>query len=167
VKAQAAHFAFDETGNLYFLGANPVTIFKFAPDGTVSKFATGNAESDWSEIAIDRAGNVLVLATTEHPRGRVVDVVVTIFKFTSAGKRSTWIPDAGKGQPTGFKILFLQGGSYQSRGHRQTAEQRKDKQASSCVHLVFSRRCLTFFEIAATRRSPVTGSFEENCIALV
>jgi hypothetical protein len=109
VKAQAAHFAFDETGNLYFLGANHVTIFKFAPDGTVSKFATGNAESDWSEIAIDRAGNVLVSATTEHPRGRVVDVVVTILKFTSAGKRSTWIPDAGKGQPPGFKILFPPG----------------------------------------------------------
>jgi sugar lactone lactonase YvrE len=98
VRAQASGFAFDHAGNLFFLTANPSTIFKFAPDGTATKFATGNAESNWSEIAITANGNLVATATANKQQG---DVVTAILKFTPAGKWSIFIGEAGKGEPTG------------------------------------------------------------------
>jgi DNA-binding beta-propeller fold protein YncE len=99
VRTQAGGFAFDHGGNLFFLTANPATIFKFAPNGTTTEFATGEAGSDWLNIAIDPGGNLFVLAMTNNRHG---DVVAAILKFTAAGKRSTFIGDAGKGEPTGI-----------------------------------------------------------------
>jgi hypothetical protein len=39
IDARAGGFAVDPSGNLFFLGANPATIFKFSPDGAVTAFA--------------------------------------------------------------------------------------------------------------------------------
>src|SRR5205807_2644896 len=99
--ARATGFAVDPSGNLFFLGANPGRIFKFSPDGTVTKFATEEADEDWSDIAIDVSGNLFVSMTGHSERG---DIVVSILKFTPAGQRSTFIRNAGSGQPTGLAI---------------------------------------------------------------
>src|SRR2546430_8484311 len=99
--ARATGFAVDPSGNLFFLGANPGRIFKFSPDGTVTKFATEEADEDWSDIAIDVSGNLFVSMTGHSERG---DIVVSILKFTPAGQRSTFTRNAGSGQPTGLAI---------------------------------------------------------------
>jgi len=99
--AQATGFAVDPSGNLFFLGANPARIFKFSPDGAVTKFATEEADEDWLDIAIDVSGNVFVSMTGYSERS---DIVVSILKFTPAGQRSTFIKNAGPGQPTGLAI---------------------------------------------------------------
>lgn len=92
----AAGMAFDPSGNLYLLGANPPTIFKFSPDGAVKKFAEASStEEDWSGLAIDAQGNLFVATDAT---GRNGDIITRVLKFTPSGKRSVYIANAGVGQ---------------------------------------------------------------------
>lgn len=93
----AAGLAFDPSGNLYLLGANPSTIFKFSPDGAVTKFAESKGiGDDWVGLAIDGRGNIFVATDTTDRKG---DVITKIMKLTPTGKRSVYVANLGKGQP--------------------------------------------------------------------
>lgn len=97
----AAGMAFDPGGNLYLLGANPSTIFKFSPEGVVKKFAEATTPGeDWEGIAIDGQGNVFVATDMEEKRG----VITRILKFTLAGKRSVYVANVAAGQPKTLTI---------------------------------------------------------------
>ena len=102
-KAMAAGgMAFDPAGNLYLLGANPSTIFKFSSDGTVKKFAQASSpEEDWTGLAVDGQGNVFVATDAT---GRNGDVITRVLKFTSSGKKSVYIPKCGDGQARAVAI---------------------------------------------------------------
>ena len=92
----AAGMAFDPSGNLFLVGANPSRIFKFSPDGAVAKFAEAKtAEEDWRGIGIDSHGNVFVATDATDRSG---DVITRILKFTPAGKRSVFVASVAKGQ---------------------------------------------------------------------
>jgi len=55
--------AFDHSGNLFFEGRNTGTIFKFAPDGSRSTFATGATDAAINgDLAVDATGNVFACA---------------------------------------------------------------------------------------------------------
>jgi len=98
----AAGMAFDPAGNLYLLGANPSTIFKFSPDGAVKKFAVSKGiGDDWSGIAIDKQGNVFV---TTDSTDRAGNVITRILKFTPAGKKSVYVANVAAGQPKTLTI---------------------------------------------------------------
>jgi sugar lactone lactonase YvrE len=92
----AAGLVFDPAGNLYLLGANPSSIFKFSPNGAVTKFAVASPGEDWEGIAIDGQGNVFVATDATKHKG---DVITRILRFTPAGKRSVYIANVGDGQP--------------------------------------------------------------------
>ena len=96
----AAGLAFDPAGNLYLLGANPSTIFKFSPDGAVTKFAGASAGEDWVGIAIDGQGNVFVATDADH-KG---NVITRILKFAPSGKRSIYMANVADGQPKTLTI---------------------------------------------------------------
>ena len=98
----AAGLAFDPAGNLFLLGANPSTIFKFSPDGAVRTFAQATTPGeDWEGIAIDARGNLFVTADATDRSG---DVITRILKFTPAGKKSVYVANVGKGQPKTLAI---------------------------------------------------------------
>lgn len=90
----AAGLAFDPAGNLFLLGANPSTIFKFSPDGAVTKFAMASPGEDWVGIAIDARGNVFVATDTEN-KG---NVITRILKFAPNGKRTIYMANVADGQ---------------------------------------------------------------------
>lgn len=90
----AAGLAFDPAGNLFLLGANPSTIFKFSPEGAVTKFATASPGEDWAGIAIDARGNVFVATDVEN-KG---NVITRILKFAPNGKRTTYMANVADGQ---------------------------------------------------------------------
>jgi DNA-binding beta-propeller fold protein YncE len=90
----AAGLAFDPAGNLFLLGANPSTIFKFSPDGAVTKFAMASPGEDWLGIAIDARGNVFVATDTEK-KG---NVITRILKFAPNGKRTIYMANVADGQ---------------------------------------------------------------------
>ena len=96
----AAGLVFDPVGNLYLLGANPSTIFKFSPNGAVTKFAVARAGEDWNGIATDSHGNVFVATDADYKR----DVITRIIKFTPAGKRSIYVANVANGQPKTLTI---------------------------------------------------------------
>jgi hypothetical protein len=96
----AAGLAFDPAGNLYLLGANPSTIFKFSPNGAVTKFAVASPGEDWEGIAIDGQGNVFVATDADH-KG---DVITRILKFAPSGKRSIYMANVAAGQPKTLTI---------------------------------------------------------------
>jgi len=91
----AAGLVFDPAGNLYLLGANPSTIFKFTPDGAATKFAVAPAGEDWVGITVDGQGNVFV-ATDAQPKR---DVITRILKFAPSGKRTVYVANVAAGQP--------------------------------------------------------------------
>ena len=98
----AAGLAFDPDGNLFLLGANPSTIFKFSPNGQVTTFAQAKEPGeDWDGIAIDGRGNIFV---TRDSTDREGDVITRILKFTPAGKKSVYVANIGKGQPKTLAI---------------------------------------------------------------
>jgi sugar lactone lactonase YvrE len=98
----AAGMAFDPVGNLYLLGANPSTIFKFSPDGAVKKFAVSTGPGDdWNGIAIDGQGNVFVTTDSTDHAG---NVITRILKFTPAGKKSVYVANVAAGQPKTLAI---------------------------------------------------------------
>src|SRR5690349_6411723 len=93
----AAGLAFDADGNLFLLGANPSTSFKFSPTGQVTTFAKAKEPGeDWMGLAIDRHGNVFTAGDASALNG---DVIVRILKFTPTGKRNVYVANLGKGQP--------------------------------------------------------------------
>src|SRR6266481_6108671 len=70
--------AFDHSGNLFFEGRNTGTIFKFAPDGSRSTFATGATDAAINgDLAVDATGNVFACAN-----------FTTILKYTPDGTKS-------------------------------------------------------------------------------
>jgi hypothetical protein len=98
----AAGLAFDPTGNLFLLGANPSTIFKFSPNGQVTTFAQAkNPGEDWQGIAIDARGNIFVATDATDRKG---DVITRILKWTPTGKQSVYVANLGKGQPKTLAI---------------------------------------------------------------
>jgi sugar lactone lactonase YvrE len=98
----AAGMAFDPAGNLFLLGANPSTIFKFSPDGAVKTFAEATTPGeDWEGIAIDAQGNVFVATDGTKHNG---DVITRILKFTPAGKKTVYVANVADGQPLGLAI---------------------------------------------------------------
>jgi sugar lactone lactonase YvrE len=96
----AAGLAFDPSGNLFLLGANPSTIFKFSPDGAVAKFAMASPGEDWVGLAIDARGNVFVATDTEDKVG----VITRILKFAPNGKRMIYMAKVAYGQPKTLTI---------------------------------------------------------------
>ncbi len=97
----AAGLAFDPSGNLFLLGANPSTIFKFSSDGKITKFAQARtAEEDWEGIAIDARGNVFVATDAEY-KG---NVITSILKFAPNGKRTICMPNVANSQPKTLTI---------------------------------------------------------------
>lgn|SRR5262249_11347275 len=101
IDALATGLAIDPTGNLFFLGANPATIFKFSPDGAVTTFAKAKEGEDWEHIATDRNGNVFATTTATRKDDTVVTALV---KFAPNGKHATFVAEVAKGQPTGLGI---------------------------------------------------------------
>lgn len=88
---------FDPAGNLYLLGVNPSTIFKFSPDGAVTKFAvSGGFGDDWVGVTVDRQGNIFVATDSTDHAG---NVITRIIKFTPTGKRSVYVANVGAGEP--------------------------------------------------------------------
>lgn len=96
----ASGLDFDPAGNLFLLGANPSTIFKFSPDGAVRKFAVASPGEDWVGIAIDTRGNVFVATDVEN-KG---NVITRILKFAPNGKRMIYMANVGPGQPKALTI---------------------------------------------------------------
>lgn len=84
--------AFDDSGNLFVANDATGRIFKFAPDGTRTTFASGLIHP--FGIAFDANGNLFVADMQSDQKSGV------ILKFTSEGKRSTFA--SGLTQP-----LFL------------------------------------------------------------
>jgi sugar lactone lactonase YvrE len=97
----AAGLAFDASGNLFLLGANPSTIFKFSLDGAVKKFATAQSGEDWEGVATDGQGNVFVATDATDDHG---EVITRILKFTPAGKRSVYVGNVAEAQPKTLAI---------------------------------------------------------------
>ena len=71
IASMASGIAFDRGGNLFFKGLNADTIFKFAPDGTKTAFATGSDEEPLTgSIAVDAAGNIYACTPQIHSQVR-------------------------------------------------------------------------------------------------
>jgi uncharacterized protein YecT (DUF1311 family) len=76
--------AFDRTGNLFVSDKENDLIFKFAPDGKKTIFATGVSARD---LIFDKAGNLFV------PEYSMDYANHSIFKFTPEGRKSTFASD--------------------------------------------------------------------------
>jgi sugar lactone lactonase YvrE len=79
ISTRAGGLAFDAAGNLF--EASSRAIFKYAPDGTKSTFATGLKNS--SSLVFDTKGNLFVSDTGSQ----------SIYKFAPDGKKSTFATD--------------------------------------------------------------------------
>jgi sugar lactone lactonase YvrE len=80
--------AFDRSGNLFVGDFKTDTIFKVAPDGTKSTFATG---VHWpNNLAFDATGNLYVLSPPQDYK-----VGGTILKFSPDGTKNTFASGAG------------------------------------------------------------------------
>jgi sugar lactone lactonase YvrE len=78
--------AFDRSGNLFVGDFKTDTIFKVAPDGTRSAFATG---VHWpNNIAFDATGNLYALSPAGESKG-------AILKFSPDGTKSTFASGVG------------------------------------------------------------------------
>ncbi len=92
-----AGLAFDSSGNLFASAPNGNSgdeIFKFAPNGTKTIFATGLTNSPRG-LAFDSAGNLFVAEVSPPGAGNTGDILM----FTPAGVGSVFA--AGIGRPTG------------------------------------------------------------------
>jgi hypothetical protein len=86
--------AFDRSGNLFFEGRNTGTIFKFAPDGSRSTFATSATDAAINgDLAVDGTGNVFACAN-----------FTTILKYTPDGTKSIFATGVGKYWPSAFAV---------------------------------------------------------------
>ena len=78
ISAQAGALAIDAAGNLFLSDGH--SIFKYAPDGTKSTFATGLSPLG---LCFDGEGNLFVVDAA------VTEAKSSILKFTPDGKKST------------------------------------------------------------------------------
>ncbi|MDQ6654861.1 MAG: hypothetical protein M3Y80_03495, partial [Verrucomicrobiota bacterium] len=86
--------AFDKSGNLFFEERNTGTIFKIAPEGTRTTFATSETGAAINgDLAADAAGNLYVCVNFN-----------TIFKFAPDGTRSTFATEVGSYWPTALAV---------------------------------------------------------------
>jgi uncharacterized protein YecT (DUF1311 family) len=81
--AHASDLAFDAAGNLFERGND--SIFKFAPDGKKSTFASGLSTYGVYNLAFNAAGDLFVSDEDSH----------SILKFTPDGKKSTFASGLG------------------------------------------------------------------------
>jgi sugar lactone lactonase YvrE len=103
-EAGAGGLAFDAAGNLFV--ADGHSVFKYAPDGTKSTFATGLRYP--LGLCFDSEGNLFV------SDGAVTDAKSAILKFTPDGKRSTFatgISSVGMAFDRAGNLFVSQGGS--------------------------------------------------------
>src|SRR5262249_8907235 len=89
VPGQSFGLAFDSAGNLYttvnFLAGGPPQIWKFAPDGTSTVFATASrSDIGLADLAFDRFGNLLVSG------GPFIQGQDLILKYAPDGTESTF-----------------------------------------------------------------------------
>ena len=107
VPGQGFALAFDRAGNLFttinaLYGVDPAEIWKFAPDGTSSVFATNpETVSAWGDLAFDRFGNLFNSTDSDTPTAD------KILKFTPDGEESDFA--TGFTEPRG--LAFDRGGN--------------------------------------------------------
>jgi sugar lactone lactonase YvrE len=86
--------AFDRSGNLFFEGRNTGTIFKYAPDGTRTTFASASKDTAINgDLAVDSKGNVFAYANS-----------TTILRFAPDGTRSTFATGVGTYWPSALAV---------------------------------------------------------------
>jgi sugar lactone lactonase YvrE len=109
VPGQGFGLAFDSAGNLFvtingLYGVDPAEIWKFAPDGTSSVFATATdaCACAWGDLAFDRFGNLF--NSTDVP---FTPALSKILKFTPDGEESDFA--TGLTEPRG--LAFDRGGN--------------------------------------------------------
>ena len=94
IEGRAGNLAFDRSGNLFFGGRNTGMIFKYAPDGTKTTFATGTKETPINgDLALDWKGNVFACAN-----------FATILKYAPDGTRSIFAAAVGKYWPNALAV---------------------------------------------------------------
>jgi sugar lactone lactonase YvrE len=107
VPGQGFGLAFDSAGNLFvtinaLYGVDPAEIWKFAPDGTSSVFATNtDCVCAWGDLAFDRFGNLFNSTDSATPTAD------KILKFTPDGEESDFA--TGFTEPRG--LAFNRGGN--------------------------------------------------------
>jgi DNA-binding beta-propeller fold protein YncE len=105
VPGQGFGLAFDSAGNLFVTvnyAVDPSELWKFAPDGTSSVFATNpNVVSAWGDLAFDRFGNLFNSTDSDTPTRD------KILKFTPDGEESDFA--TGFTEPRG--VAFDRGGN--------------------------------------------------------
>ncbi len=90
----AAELAFDSSGNLFFEGNNTGTIFKYAPNGSRTTFATSAKDTALNGgLAVAPNGDVYACAN-----------VTTILKFAPDGTKSVFATDVGKYWPSALAV---------------------------------------------------------------
>jgi sugar lactone lactonase YvrE len=94
ISASSSNLAFDHFGNLFFEGRNTGTIFKYAPDGTKTTFATGTKETPINgDLAVDASDNVFACAN-----------FTTILKYAPDGTRTVFASGVGKYWPSALAV---------------------------------------------------------------
>jgi hypothetical protein len=85
---QPAGLCFDSQGFLYEADQGTDTVLKFAPNGSSTVFATLDSSVDNAPVRpiVDSAGNIYLSVITQAGGG-------TIYKFTPAGVRSTFVSE--------------------------------------------------------------------------
>jgi glucose/arabinose dehydrogenase len=105
VPGQGFGLAFDRAGNLFVTinhAVDPSELWKFAPDGTSSVFATNpDTVSAWGDLAFDRFGNLFNSTDSDTPTAD------KILKFTPDGEQSDFA--TGFTEPRG--LAFDRGGN--------------------------------------------------------
>ena len=105
VPGQGFGLAFDSAGNLFVTvnyAVDPSELWKFAPDGTSSVFATAtDVISGWGDLAFDRFGNLFTPTDSAPPTPD------KILKFTPDGEESDFA--TGFTEPRG--LAFDRGGN--------------------------------------------------------
>ena len=90
----ASELAFDRSGNLFLEGNNTGTIFKYAPDGTRTTFASATKETAINgPLTVDANGDVFACGN-----------VTTILKFTPGGAKSTFATGVGTFWPNALAV---------------------------------------------------------------
>jgi hypothetical protein len=89
-----SELTFDRSGNLFFEGRNTGIIFKYAPDGSRTTFASATKDTAiGGNLAVDARGNVFACAN-----------FTTILKFAPDGTRSTFATGVGSYWPTALAV---------------------------------------------------------------